>query len=133
MFLNYVEKSVINGVATAGVASYFHGTGVGLSLGGENGLFIPLYAFAFGAGFLGNLVGDMLHDNLTQNLSNDRKIEDKISLAVSCLANGFTFYSLIHLANTEASADYGLRNSLITGAIAELTASGLYYILKNQL
>ena len=130
MFLNYVEKSVINGLTTAGVSTYFHGTGVGLTIGG---IFIPLYAFSFGAGVLGNLVGDMLHDNITPNLSNDRKIEDKISLAISCLANGFTFYSLIHFANGEASRDYGLRNSLITGAIAELVASGLYYVLKNQL
>lgn len=130
MFLNYVEKSVINGLTTAGVSTYLHGVESGINIGG---IFIPLYALSFTAGFLGNLVGDAIHDNVTNNLTNDRKIEEPISLAISCLANGFTFYSLIHLANREASADYGLRNSLLTGAAGELVSAGAYYVLKNKL
>ena len=130
MFLQFVEKSVLNGITTAGVGAYLWGTKASINV---LGIPIPLAGLTFLGGFMGNIVGDVLHDNITHNLPIDRKIESKMSIAVSGLANGFTFYTLLQLVNSEVAKDYGLKNSLITGILGELSSSGICYLIKNKM
>ena len=130
MYLNYVEKALLNGVSTAGVGVYLFGINANIGL---LRMSVPLYVVTFTSGVLGSIAGDVVHENISHNLPIDRKIEDKVSLGISCLVNGIVFYSLLHACGSFVSGDYGFRRALLTGAGAELVSSLTYNILKNKI
>ena len=127
-----LEKSVITGVATAGVSTAFHGISAQYKLPGSNKL-IPFLPLAFILGGANSAIVDALHLGINKAIPIPQKPKDMASFLGGAALSAGSFYLLLNLGGRNLPGQYSLWKALVTGAVGEIVGAGVYNQLKENL
>ena len=131
MFMEAIEKSALNGIATGVAAGGLLGfkSAVGSPFIRQT---IPLPIFAAIVGATGSAIGDGLHIMMKDSIPVSKKFNDRASVVTGAAINGILFGGIIYAYQPAILKDFGMLQAFCVGAGAEVAGSAAYTYLKEN-
>ena len=129
-FMDCMEKSLLQGIATGGMARILLSRTPMVVLPLFNRV-VPIWLFGGIIGFVSSHINDGIHMLIKDDVHVRKKAEDEASMVLGAVVGGLSFLGVTALMSQRYVAGFGLYNCIGVGAAGEIVGSFAYNLLRG--
>jgi hypothetical protein len=134
MFIQLLQKSVVQGLSASAVSTAYFGPGINVNItspfGGATSQ-LPLWLVTLLMSSASSVVADMIHEVIDPGTPSSEKYVDNGAIVIGALVSAIAYTYGLDMLNPKMLSEYGTKTALAVGVGSELVGTASLYALQN--